>query len=146
MPATRETDRAAWASATASLLEDHDFESLDIAGLAEEMRLLSAADCHELQSRLRTLIMHLLKWAHQPRKRSRSWLSTIATQRYEIETLVEQSPSLWIRLRPEDLRKIWSSVADLASTETGINIEKFPPECVWDLKEILTVGWLPPKA
>jgi hypothetical protein len=146
MPATRETDRAAWASATASLLEDRDFESLDIAGLAEEMRRLSGADYHELQSRLRTLIIHLLKWSYQPRKRSRFWLVTIGTQRVEIETLLEQSPSLRTRLRPKDLQKIWHRAVDLAATETGIDIEKFPSACVWDLKtEILAAGWLPPK-
>jgi hypothetical protein len=144
MPATRETDRAAWASATASLLEDHDFESLDVAGLAEEMRLLSAADYHELQSRLRILIIHLLKWSYQPRKRSRSGLVTIGTQRVEIETLLEQSPSLRTRLRSKELLKIWQRAADLAATETGIDMEKFPSACVWDLKtEILAAGWLP---
>ena len=142
----KETDRAAWASATASLLEDHDFESLDIAALAEEMRLLSAADFHELQSRLRVLIMHLLKWAYQPEKRSRSWLSTILTQRFEIATLVKQSPSLWTRLQAEDLEQIWEQAANLAATETGIDIEKFPSKCSWDLKaEILLSGWLPSK-
>jgi hypothetical protein len=142
----KETDRAAWASATASLLEDHDFESLDIAALAEEMRLLSAADFHELQSRLRVLIMHLLKWAYQPEKRSRSWLSTILTQRFEITTLVKQSPSLWTRLQAEDLEQIWEQAANLAATETGIDLEKFPGECIWELKaEILLSDWLPGK-
>ena len=131
----------------ADLLEDHDYESLDIAGLAEEMRLLANADYHELQSRLRTLIAHLLKWAYQTDKRSLSWLSTIATQRYEIETLLEQSPSLSARLRPEDLAKIWRKAAEFAAIETGIDCDAFPTECIWDLKaEILTSGWLPPKA
>jgi hypothetical protein len=131
----------------AGILESQDFSDLDASGLAEEMRLLANADYHELQSRLRMLIAHLLEWAYQSEKRSRSWLSTIATQRYEIETLLEQSPSLSTRLRPEDLEKIWRKAADFAAIETGLDAHTFPPQCIWDLQaEILTSGWLPPKA
>jgi len=144
MPATRETDRAAWASATASLLEDHDFESLDIAGVAEEMRLLSAADYRELQSRLRTLIIHLLKWSYQPRKRSRSGLVTIGTQRVEIETLLEQSP------QPADTSPAQRPAKDLAqSGRSGGHADRDRHREVSQrvrLKtETLADGWLPPK-
>jgi hypothetical protein len=40
------------------------------------------------------LFAHLLKWQFQPDHRSNSWKVTIVEQRYQIEQLLEMSPSL----------------------------------------------------
>ncbi|KJR41411.1 protein of unknown function DUF29 [Candidatus Magnetoovum chiemensis] len=48
----------------------------------------------ELANRLAVLITHLLKWQFQSKKRSDSWVSTIVTQRRQIEVLLEDNPSL----------------------------------------------------
>jgi hypothetical protein len=139
----KETDAAAWAEEMAALLESHDYANLDVAGLAEELRDLSRSRFDELRSRLRVLIVHLLKWQYQPARRSRSWRSTITTQRFDIADMLKESPSLGTRLQPE-FAEVWYRATVQAADETGIDIEKFPADCIWDLKtEILLSGWFP---
>ena len=50
---------------------------------------MAKRDKREVSNRLRMLLVHLLKWEYQPRKRSRSWEGTILTQRYELQALLE---------------------------------------------------------
>src|SRR2546426_519054 len=87
-------DFVAWASETARLLRSGRFDKIDVEHLAEEVEDMANRDKRELASRLRVLILHLLKWQQQPGKRSRSWRATIATQRAELKDLLDQSPSL----------------------------------------------------
>jgi len=140
----KETDAASWAEEMAVLLESHDYANLDIAGVAEELRDLSRSRFDELRSRLRVLIAHLLKRQYQPAKRSGSWRSTITTQRFDIADMLKESPSLRTRLQPE-FAEVWYRATVQAADETGIDIEKLPAECIWDLQtEILRSGWFPP--
>jgi len=139
----KKTDAAAWAEEMAALLESRDYANLDIAGLAEELRDLSRSRFDELRSRLRILIAHLLQRQYQPAKGSGSWRSTITTQRFDIADMLKESPSLGTRLQPE-FTEVWYRATVQAADETGIDIEKFPAECFWDLQtEILLSGWFP---
>ena len=63
------------------------------------------------------LQQHLLKWRYQPEHRSRSWRTTIATQRREIEALLADSPSLRASL-PDVLAASYRAARDDAITET----------------------------
>ena len=46
----------------------------------------------KLESALRVLLMHMLKWDHQPDKRTRSWENTIAIQRsHALQAAAEES-------------------------------------------------------
>lgn len=48
----------------------------------------------ELGSRLRVLLIHLLKYQFQPEKQGSSWLGSIGEQRSELRDLLEQNPIL----------------------------------------------------
>ena len=48
----------------------------------------------ELVSRLTVLLLHLLKWRHQPAGRGNSWRLSIANARDEIADLIADNPSL----------------------------------------------------
>jgi Domain of unknown function DUF29 len=67
---------------------------LDWQNLAEEIEAVGGSTRRELRNRLARLLQHLLKWHYQPDLRSRSWRSTIRTQRTEIEDLLADNPSL----------------------------------------------------
>jgi hypothetical protein len=65
------------------------------------------------------LLQHLLKWHYQPELRSRSWRSTIRTQRQEIEDLLADNSSLRARL-PELYAAVYLRARHAALDETGL--------------------------
>ena len=70
---------------------------MDLLNLAEEIESLRNSVRRELSSRLRILVVHLLKWRYQPKQRraaGHSWENTINTQRNDIDDLLHDSPSL----------------------------------------------------
>ncbi len=89
-----DTDFVLWTREQAAALRAGRLDALDRDNLAEEVESLGRKDRRELESRLTVLVMHLLKWRHQPDQRGGSWDSTIRTQRREIEKLLNDSPSL----------------------------------------------------
>ncbi len=89
-----EHDFHSWALEQAALLRDGRLSELDVANIAGELETLGRAEFNSLVSTLRALTMHLLKWDHQPEKRSRSWALTIASQRLELSDLLKDNPGL----------------------------------------------------
>jgi Domain of unknown function DUF29 len=87
-------DLLAWAEQQAAHLRAGQFDQLDVGHLIDELDAMAGKLRRELKNSLRLLLMHLLKWDFQPRRRSRSWLPTIVEQRARIEDLLEESPSL----------------------------------------------------
>lgn len=68
---------------------------------------------------MKRLLQHLLKWHYQPEHRSRSWRSTIRTQRQEIEDLLADNPSLKAKL-PDLFEAAWPRARADALEETGL--------------------------
>lgn len=90
-----DTDFLLWTQETASQLRDRDFVHIDLDNLIEEIESLGRSEKRELQSRLKTLLEHLLKriYVTMPDNYG-GWENTIRTQRSEIELLLIASPSL----------------------------------------------------
>jgi hypothetical protein len=135
-------DFAVWAAETARLLRARRFAEIDIEHAAEEIEDMGKSQVRELGSRLRVLLVHLLKWKWQPEKRSRSCQSTIDTQRAELETLFGQSPSLRRQL-PDEVRAVYRRAARGAAIQTGLPIETFPRTCPFSAEQVLDEDFLP---
>lgn len=135
-------DFVVWAIETARLLRERRFEQIDIEHLAEEVEAMGRSQKHEVRSRLRVLLVHLLKWKHQPRRRSAGWQSTMTTQRTELRDLFEQSPSLR-RQVSEALPRVYLDAAKLAAIETGLAADAFPRACPFSPAQILDDTFLP---
>jgi predicted DNA-binding ribbon-helix-helix protein len=73
-----ERDFYSWSIEQARLLREGRTDALDRDNLAEEIESLGREQFNKLVSALRVAIMHMLKWDHQPAKRSRSWMLSIA--------------------------------------------------------------------
>ena len=132
----------AWTVEQARLLRAGEFSEIDVENIAEEIESMGRSDRREIHSRLVVLLMHLLKWQYQKRARSRSWSSTILTQRREIEQLLAESPSL----RPSFIQMFPKAYADArqqAALETGLRIGTFPETCAFTPEEALTREFLP---
>ncbi len=137
-----ETDFAQWIDKTVQLLGEERFADIDLKNLIEEVESLGKRDKREIQNRLIVLLMHLLKYAYQPEKRSTSWISTINEQRRQIVLILQDSPSLKNYLN-ENFADCYAKARREASDETGLLIKTFPEECPFAEADVLTEGWLP---
>lgn len=104
--------------------------------LAEFMEFVGKSQLRELKSRLRVLILHMLKWEFQPDKRTPSWTYTLIEQRDEIESLLEDSPSLAGRVLELAVER-YDSARTGAAVETGLDLKIFPNELPYSLNELL---------
>jgi hypothetical protein len=91
-----EQDFYAWTQAQAALLREGAVQDLDLTNLAEELESMGRSEKRALESDLEVLLMHLLKWQHQPdyREESHSWFDTIVEHRSRILRLLRDNPSL----------------------------------------------------
>ena len=141
-----EADFHAWSEEQARAIRDGRFEDLDIENVAEEIEALGRAERRELQSRLELILSHLLKWVYQPRKRSRSWKSTIREQRDRVADHLAENPSL----KPE-IEKVSAKAYRYAMRSAGDEMgledrewqRKFPAKCPWSVSQILDDSFLP---
>lgn len=131
-----------WTQRTADLLRRGRFREMDVEHAAEEIEDMGKRDFREVSSRLQVLLIHLLKWQLQRRKRSRSWRASIATQRAEIEGVLEQSPSLRPRARHE-VDRIYRRAVERAMLETGLPGERFPESCPFSAEQVFDPLYLP---
>jgi Domain of unknown function DUF29 len=137
-----EQDFYAWTIEQSSLLRSGELSAVDAVNIAEEIESMGRSDRRELKSRLVVLVMHLLKWCHQPGARSRSWSATIEEQRLQIEGIIAESPSL----RPSAaamLPEVHAIARARAIADTGLADEVFPEACPFTADEVLSRTFLP---
>lgn len=137
-----DTDTAAWAEAQAALLRAGQWDDIDAEHVAEEIEDVSKSERRELRSRMVVLLAHLAKWHVQMTQRSRSWESTIAEQRVQVDSIIDESPSLRSSLG-DLVHSAWSRSTMLAAKQTGLARETFPERCPWSLDQVLDIDFLP---
>jgi hypothetical protein len=126
-----DVDETAWLDQTAELVRMGRFDQLDAAALAEYLTDMARRDRREVLSQLVVLLVHLLKWEHQPERRSGSWLATILEQQRELGQLLESGT-----LHNHALAVFADAYAEArkqAAAETGLARTAFPEDCAWDL-------------
>ncbi len=137
-----EKDFYAWAIHNAQLLKSRKLSEIDIDHIAEEIESMGKSEKRELLNRLAILLAHLLKWKYQPAKQSKSWEFTIKEQRFELNDLLIDSPSLKQNLIKQ-LSHAYQKALLLAEKETGLFKKTFPKECPFSLKQALQKDYLP---
>jgi predicted nucleic acid-binding Zn-ribbon protein len=142
MPTLYETDFYAWANEQAKLLREGNVAAADIAHIAEEIESMGRGEKRELVNRLEVLLMHLLKWAYQPDRRSRSWEVTIANQRDQLASHLTDNPSLKAHC-DEAIDQAYRRARRDAELETGIAESTFPATCPWPFDRIMDETYWP---
>jgi hypothetical protein len=132
----------AWTQEQAALLRAHALDGLDWENLAEEIESMGGRDRRELESRLTVVLLHLLEWQAQPALRSKSWRSTLRTQRREIRRLLKESPSLR-REVPDLMAEAYDDAVEDAVEETELPAKTFPKTCPYETDEVLGEDYLP---
>src|SRR3954463_1621731 len=87
-------DLYSWAVEQAALLRSGRVEEVDALNIAEEIDDVGNEQYDRLESALRLILLHLLKWDHQPERRSRSWRLSILVQRKHVDKGLRKNPGL----------------------------------------------------
>lgn len=133
-PSLYEQDFALWSEKMADLIAAKRFEDLDIDNLVEEIRDLSKRERDRLLSSVRLILHHLLKWDHQPEKRSRSWQITIERERKNLDLYLEDSLSLKRYFCQEWVNKMYLTARLDAMKDTEIDM---PQDCSYSLQDVV---------
>jgi hypothetical protein len=131
-----DADFYAWANEQAALLRAGRLDAADIAHIAEEIESMGRGEKRELVNRLNVLLLHLLKWQHQPARRGNSWRLSIANARDQLADHLADNPSLKTRLAEATASAHRYARRD-ASGETGLPEEAFPADCPWSFEQIM---------
>jgi hypothetical protein len=122
---------------------------VDWSGLAEEIEELSIHLEHSLEGYLEVLLIHLLKWRYQPKKRNRRWQASIDNSRDHAQELLKRSPSLRTKLV-----ELGEAAYRRARREAGAQMgyekaewnKRLPESCPWSIEDILNDDFLPAPA
>ena len=132
-----ERDFYAWALEQAALIRNGSFKELDRKNVAEEIESLARREFDKLVSFYGLILLHMLKWEHQPNFRGQSWALSIALHREHASRVLEENPGLKPRL-DEALRKAYRVARIEALRETGLHTSTFPQDCPYTRDEMLT--------
>ncbi len=140
-------DYYAWVQEQVKALRERRPEALDWENLREEVEDLGRHERRELRSHLKLILVHLLKWEFQSRKRSRSWRSTIVEQRRQASSLIRENSSLRRQLG-ELLAEAYRLATPAAAAEMGLDILEWergalPSQCPWSVEQVLDEDFLP---
>ncbi len=130
-------DETAWLDAMSELVRAGRVDEIDLPNLAEFLHDMSRSERREVESRIIVLLIHLLKWDYQPKKRSRSWRDTVAEQR---QTLSREAGRGVLRNHGEaQVAELYPLAVERAAIQTGLPAATFPKECPYTFDQLLEI-------
>lgn len=142
-------DFHAWTEQQADALRRRAANEIDWDNLLEEIETLGRSERHEITSRLKILLLHLLKWRFQPDagraadEPPNRWRASIFEARSRIAELIDESPSLQPHLR-DQFAKVYPVARKLAQIEMGgLTLADLPEACPWSIEDVLNEDFLP---
>lgn len=134
--AAYDRDFYGWTMEQAAYIRAGRFAEVDCEKVAEEVETLGRSEFSRLVSFYRLILLHMLKWEHQPNLRSRSWAISIALHRAHAADVLDDNPSLAPRL-DEALARAYRLARLEAIRETGLSATAFPAACPFTREETL---------
>jgi len=131
-----------WIQETVKILEQRNFEDLDLDNLIEEIQDLALNEKQTIETNLIVVLKLLLKWQYQPEQRSGEIKASIRRHRYQIRDDLKVSPSLKTHLS-EIWLESYQEARLQAADETGLSVEIFPEQCPITIENILNTDYLP---
>jgi hypothetical protein len=137
-------DLYGWAVEQAALLRAGRIAEADALNIAEELDDVGNEQYDKLESALRVILLHLLKWNHQPERRSRSWRNSVMVHRNHVSKVLRKNPGL----KPHVADAIAEAYEDArldAATETDRDEDSFPKSCPYEWDAIMNraIDWPP---
>lgn len=132
-----EIDFTEWLFDQAKRLKRDDLDNLDTEYLAEELESLGRSQKRALRSHMRNRLAHMIKWDHQPEKRSRSWYASLRNSLTGMEDQIALSPSLGTgEFLAQSLSDVFPQAKRQALQETGLPSTVVGDECPYSLEQI----------
>lgn len=141
-PSLDELDYHDWLVTQAAHLRAHSFDELDAETIAEELEDMGRSERRAVESHLKNLLLHLLKWSTQTKRRSKSWRDSIDTARDTLLDLLDDSPSLRSQLA-EFVERQYPRARRSAANQTGLVEANFPLRCPFLLSQVLDHEFFP---
>ena len=130
-------DFYSWLMEQARHVREGRWNAIDRENLAEEIESLGREQFNKLESALRVLLLHILKWDHQAARRSRSWALSIREQRLELDDVLGDNPGLRPRIA-EAIARAYRKARLQAIKETGLKESRFPEACPYSFDDIVS--------
>jgi hypothetical protein len=124
-----------WSQEQARAIREGRWDDIDRDNVAEEIESVGRTEFNSLVSALRVLMRHMLKWDHQPERRTRSWVTSIRVQRNNLDDVLADNPGLRPRL-DEAIARAYRNARAEAAQETGMDEEAFPATCPYSFEDI----------
>ena len=137
-----ERDFCLWIEEQARLLREGRLANLDVVNLLDEIESLAIDRKHAVASDLVVVLKHLLKHQHQPRRRSRSSLSSLAEHRRRLGREFQHAPSLREYARAQ-FEQCYQDGRRQALIETGLAPDTLPSAPPYSLEQTLDPDFLP---
>jgi len=129
-------DLYGWATEQAALLRAGRVAEVDAGNIAEELDDVGSEQYDKLESALRLILLHLLKWDHQTERRSRSWWATITVQRNQVRRLLRKNPGLKPHVKAATTDAYEDARVE-AAAQTRLSPRKLPAQCPYAWDEIM---------
>lgn len=126
-------DLYGWVQQQVALLRQGRLTEIDAGNIAEELSDVGGEQYDKLESSIRVVLLHLLKWDYQTERRSRSWVLSIAEHRRRARRVLKKNPSLKASL-DEAVDDAYEDARGDTVRETNMPRDTFPRVCpyVWD--------------
>ncbi|WP_017303469.1 DUF29 domain-containing protein [Spirulina subsalsa] len=138
-------DYQLWLERTVAQLKAEDFNSLDLENLIEEIESLGRSEKRAIASYLMRLCEHLLKikyWESEQETCFRGWNLEVTTFRFQIQAILQDSPSLKNHLRASFLAE-YNKARTLFIKASQLHANLIPQEPEFTLEQALDEDWLP---
>jgi Domain of unknown function DUF29 len=118
-------DGFGWAMAQAAIIREGRIDSIDWENVAEEIESVGKTEYRVVESALRLVLLHQLKWRHQETHQTRSWANSINEHLRRFDEELSDNPSLRPKLE-EILARAYRRARSEAAQETGLAMSQFP--------------------
>ncbi len=125
-----------WVEDQVALLKAGRVAEIDFVNIADELGDVGNEQYDKLESAIRVVLLHLLKWDHQSERRSRSWVLSIAEHRRRIYRVLKKNPSLKPSI-DEAMSGAYEDARGDAIAETNLPNAAIPAQCPYDWSTIL---------
>jgi hypothetical protein len=140
-----DTDYQLWLAQTVDQLKSHNFSSLDLENLVEEMESLGRSQKQAVSNYLMRLCEHLLKikyWQVERERCFRGWKLEVRNFRLQIQAELEASPSLKSFLEDVFVKQ-YRNGRNLFLDASDFNGNLIPEEPEFSLEQALDEDWFP---
>ncbi|MEL6138331.1 MAG: DUF29 domain-containing protein [Cyanobacteria bacterium J06626_23] len=138
-------DFQCWIDQTVEQLKTHDFGSLDLENLIEEIESLGKLDKRAVSSYLRRLCEHLLKiecWELERETCFRGWRIEVQNFRLQIRDILKDNPGLKNYLK-SNFAEEYRDGRKLLLNSSNLDPSFVPEAPAFTLEQALDEDWLP---